>query len=68
MTYPSTENLHSPYAEQLRSGFRNLLFSGPLEDEFRKYYSQSGVGRARLMPTFAIAMTSASSSKGSVRL
>ena len=57
MTDHATENLHSPYAEQLRKGFRGLLFSGPLEEEFRQHYSQSGVSRARLMPTFAIAMT-----------
>lgn len=57
MTEHSTENLHSPYAEQRRKGFRGLLFSGPLEEEFRQHYSNSGVSRARLMPTFAIAMT-----------
>jgi len=46
-----------PYAEQRRTGFRALLFSGSLEEEFRQHYSQSGAGRARLMPSFALMMT-----------
>jgi len=33
------------------------LFSGPLENEFRQYYSRSSVSRARLMPSFTIMMT-----------
>jgi len=52
-----SEIRHSPYAEQLIKGFRSLSFDDPLEEEFRKYYSHSGVGRARLMPTFSIIMT-----------
>jgi len=55
--HESTENRHSPYAAQLDRGFRSLSFSDSLEEEFRKYYSQSGVSRARLIPGFAIIMT-----------
>lgn len=57
MTSPAITNPQSPYARQLREGFRTLLFSGVLEEEFRKFYSQSGVSRARLLPCFAIIMT-----------
>jgi diguanylate cyclase (GGDEF)-like protein len=52
-----TEIRNSPYAEQLNKGFRTLSFADRLEQEFRKYYSRSGVSRARLMPAFAIMMT-----------
>jgi diguanylate cyclase (GGDEF)-like protein len=42
------------HIEQVISG---LVLPAPLEEEFRKHYSQSGVIRARLMPCFALMMT-----------
>lgn len=51
------EDTASLTSEQLRSGFRSLLFAGQLEEEFRHYYSRSSVSRARLMPSFTIMMT-----------
>jgi diguanylate cyclase (GGDEF)-like protein len=38
-------------------GLTGLCFPGPVEQDFRKYFSQAGVARARLMPCFALMMT-----------
>ncbi|MAF83104.1 MAG: hypothetical protein CL797_03285 [Chromatiales bacterium] len=57
MTIEVATFLPSPVAEQRRVGFRGLRFSEPLEDDFRKYYSQSSARRARVMPSFTIMMT-----------
>ncbi|HJP05342.1 MAG: hypothetical protein QGF92_07975 [Gammaproteobacteria bacterium] len=57
MSHEATHNPLSPYTNQVEQGFAGLTFSAPLEEEFRKYYSRSGVNRARLMPSFALMMT-----------
>jgi len=47
----------SPYADQLKRGFRWLRFSDFVEEEFRQYYAQSNIQRGRLIPVLAIAVT-----------
>jgi diguanylate cyclase (GGDEF)-like protein len=47
----------SPIPEHQRTGVHRLLFSDVLEDDFRRYYSQSSKSRARLLPSFTIMMT-----------
>lgn len=40
-------SLRSPFAEQLRSGFGGLCFSGLLEKEFREFHTAQSLPRAR---------------------
>ena len=56
--HDTTNNLLSPYVQK-DSGvsFGSLRFPAPLEQSFRKLYSKAGVLRARLMPGFALIMT-----------
>lgn len=46
--------LGSPYAIQLEAGFAQLKFSGLLEKEFREYYADQNIGRARLSGLVAL--------------
>lgn len=47
-------SLGSPYAVQLEAGFGQLKFSGLLEKEFREYYADQNLGRARLAGVMAL--------------
>jgi diguanylate cyclase (GGDEF)-like protein len=49
-----TESLGSPFADQLKRGFPKLRFSGLLEKEFREFYVQQNLPRARLSGLIAI--------------
>ena len=49
------QNLKSPFMDQLDAGFRWLVFDDFVEEEFRHYYAQSTVSRARLFPIIGIA-------------
>jgi len=49
-----TDNYGSPYAEQLKRGFRNLRFGGPLEKDFREFYVAHNLPRARLSGLIAL--------------
>jgi diguanylate cyclase (GGDEF)-like protein len=51
------KNLTSPFADQRKRGFRWLLFSDFVEEEFRQYYAKSNIQRGRLIPVLAIAVT-----------
>jgi diguanylate cyclase (GGDEF)-like protein len=42
------ENYGSPYSEQLKRGFRGLRFGGLLEKDFREFYVNQNLPRARL--------------------
>ena len=44
----------SPYAEQLRRGFKGLRFSGLLEKDFRDFYVAQNLPRARLSGLIAL--------------
>lgn len=57
MPHQATHNQLAPYTEGVVEGLTRLTFPAPIEEDFRKYYSQVGVTRARLMPCFAIMMT-----------
>jgi diguanylate cyclase (GGDEF)-like protein len=48
------ENYGSPYAEQLKRGFRGLRFEGILEKEFREFYVGQNLPRARLSGLIAL--------------
>jgi diguanylate cyclase (GGDEF)-like protein len=48
------DNYGSPYAEQLKRGFRNLRFSGLLEKDFREFYVAQNLPRARLSGLIAL--------------
>jgi diguanylate cyclase (GGDEF)-like protein len=48
------DNYGSPYAEQLKRGFRNLRFDGLLEKEFRDFYNAQNLPRARLSGLIAL--------------
>lgn len=48
------EGYGSPFAEQLRRGFRGLRFSGLLEKEFREFYIAQNLPRARLSGLIAL--------------
>ncbi|MFQ5634486.1 MAG: diguanylate cyclase domain-containing protein [Gammaproteobacteria bacterium] len=54
MTIKTNQNLKSVYADELRAGFRWLVFSDFVEEEFRQYYARSSVQRARLLPILGI--------------
>lgn len=53
----ASNNLTSPFADQRQRGFHRLLFSGFVEEEFRHYYSQTGVFRARAFVLVGIVST-----------
>jgi diguanylate cyclase (GGDEF)-like protein len=48
------DNYGSPYAEQLKRGFRGLRFAGLLEKEFREFYIHHNLPRARLSGLIAL--------------
>jgi diguanylate cyclase (GGDEF)-like protein len=48
------DNYGSPYAEQLKRGFRHLRFSGLLEKDFRDFYVAQNLPRARLSGLIAL--------------
>jgi diguanylate cyclase (GGDEF)-like protein len=48
------DNYGSVYAEQLKRGFRGLRFHGLLEKEFRDFYVQQNLPRARLSGLIAL--------------
>jgi diguanylate cyclase (GGDEF)-like protein len=49
-----TESLGSPFADQLKRGFAKLRFTGLLEKEFREFYVQQNLPRARLSGLIAL--------------
>lgn len=57
MNESTSNNLNSPFADQRQRGFRWLLFSGFLEEEFRQYYAHSSLLRARVFLVFGIVFT-----------
>ena len=48
------DNYGSPYAEQLKRGFRGLRFDGLLEKDFREFYIAQNLPRARLSGLIAL--------------
>ena len=48
------DNYGSPYAEQLKRGFRGLRFNGLLEKDFREFYIAQNLPRARLSGLIAL--------------
>jgi diguanylate cyclase (GGDEF)-like protein len=48
------DNYGSPYAEQLKRGFRGLRFDGLLEKDFREFYVAQNLQRARLSGLIAL--------------
>jgi diguanylate cyclase (GGDEF)-like protein len=48
------DNYGSPYAEQLKRGFRGLRFNGLLEKDFREFYVAQNLPRARLSGLIAL--------------
>lgn len=48
------DSLGSPYAIQLKGGYANLKFSGMLEKEFREFYIEQNISRARLSGLIAL--------------
>jgi diguanylate cyclase (GGDEF)-like protein len=48
------DNYGSPYAEQLKRGLRGLRFDGMLEKEFREFYINQNLPRARLSGLIAL--------------
>jgi diguanylate cyclase (GGDEF)-like protein len=48
------DNYGSPYAEQLKRGFRGLRFDGLLEKDFREFYVGHNLPRARLSGLIAL--------------
>lgn len=57
MTGKASENLNSPYSDQLKSGFRKLRFCSFVEEEFLLHYAQASLQRSRLMPIIAMSVT-----------
>jgi diguanylate cyclase (GGDEF)-like protein len=53
----TSDNLNSPFAEQRRQGFNWLRFDDFVEEEFRQYFAQNNLKRARIMPILTIAAT-----------
>ncbi len=49
-----TDGLGSPYAAQLKRGFAKLRFAGLLEKDFREFYVQQNLPRARLSGLIAL--------------
>jgi diguanylate cyclase (GGDEF)-like protein len=52
LSRPDLDN--SPYAEQLKHGFKGLRFQGPLEKDFREFYIARNLPRARLSGLIAL--------------
>jgi diguanylate cyclase (GGDEF)-like protein len=50
----STQILNSPFVSQRERGYRRLLFSDFVEEEFRQYYSKISVQRAQLLLALTI--------------
>jgi GGDEF domain-containing protein len=50
------DNYGSPYAEQLKRGFRNLRFGNLLEKDFREFYVAQNLPRARMSGLIALAV------------
>jgi len=48
------QNLNSPFLDQRQRGFRHLRFTEFVEEEFRQFYSNSSLQRARMILAFAI--------------
>jgi diguanylate cyclase (GGDEF)-like protein len=48
------DNYGSPYAEQLKRGFKGLRFAGLLEKEFRDFYVAQNLPRARVSGLIAL--------------
>lgn len=48
------ESLSSPYATQLKAGYPNLRFTELLEKEFREFYADRNIARARLSGLIAL--------------
>jgi diguanylate cyclase (GGDEF)-like protein len=58
VNHQATNSQFSSYINDSEQGIlAGLSFPAPLEAEFRKYYSKTGIKRARLMPCFAVMMT-----------
>jgi diguanylate cyclase (GGDEF)-like protein len=57
VSHQATQTSLAPYTDGVTGGITGLTFPAPVEEEFREYYSQVGVTRARLMPCFAAMMT-----------
>jgi diguanylate cyclase (GGDEF)-like protein len=57
VSHQATQTSLAPFTEGVTGGIPGLTFPAPVEEEFREYYSQAGVTRARLMPCFAAMMT-----------
>jgi len=53
----ATENLNSPYYEQLKGGFARLRFSDFVEEEFLSQYVQTSVLLSRLLLIIALCVT-----------
>jgi diguanylate cyclase (GGDEF)-like protein len=51
---PDQDNYGSPYAEQLKRGFKGLRFAGLLEKDFRDFYIAQNLPRARLSGLIAL--------------
>lgn len=49
------QNFNSPFADQRQEGYRWLLFSDFVEEEFRQFYAESNAQRARLLTVLATA-------------
>jgi len=55
--HTASENLNSPYYDQLKRGFAGLRFSDFVEEEFLSQYAQTSVLRSRLLLIMAIGAT-----------
>jgi len=53
----ASENLNSPFSDQLKRGFAGLRFSDFVEEEFLSSYAQMSLQRSRLLPILAIVAT-----------
>ncbi len=53
----ASENLNSPFADQLKRGFAWLRFSDFVEEDFLSYYAQTSLQRSRSLPVLAIVAT-----------
>ena len=53
----ANSTLNSPFADQRRRGFSRLRFNPFVEAEFLRFYAQSTVQRARMMPLVAMVVT-----------
>ncbi len=53
----TSENLNSPFSDQLKRGFAGLRFSAFVEEEFLTHYAKISVKRSRWLPILAMALT-----------